>query len=373
MECKKLMPIVLFILFIGGLSIGNFIKKDVAFSEFENRPLAQFPKFTFERLIDGTFTTQFETYVTDQFIGKTFWTGVKAKSEQAVLKKENNGVYFGKEHRLFEKPKDIPAQLAKNIDTINQFQHNNEDFPITFVLAATSIDIYPEHLPLYAKKGMHTAILEVVTRELTKEIHLIDPLKRLQAEKKQPIYFKTDHHWTAFGAFYTYEQIAHAMNFTAHSLSDFHIEQVSDTFYGTFYAKGNDLSIPPDTIDIFKPKNEYIYKVEADQNIAFTGLYDEQYLDKRDQYAYFLGGNHAKTIVKSNVNNGKKLLLIKDSYAHAIAPFLANHFEEIHMLDLRYYNASITQYIETHGLTEGLILYNSPNFAADTSLLYLKY
>lgn len=370
---KKIINIAIFILFIGGLSFVNFMKKDEAFSEFENRPLTQFPKFTFERLVDGTFTAQLETYMTDQFFGKIFWTGLKAKAEQTVLKQENNGVYFGKSDMLFEKPEEIPAQLKKNIDSVNQFQKKNEGFPITFVLAPTSIDLYPENLPLYAKTGMHAQIIEVALDELNEGIQLVDPLELLKKKKDEPIYFRTDHHWTTFGAFYTYQAIAKKMGLNAYQFEDFNIEQVSNTFYGTFYAKGNDHSIPPDAIDIFKLKKEMHYRVEADSKPILDGLYDERFLDKRDQYAYFLGGNHAKTIITSSVNNGKKLLLIKDSYAHAIVPFLANHFEEIHMLDLRYYNASIQQYIEEHGLTEGLILYNSPNFAKDNSVLYLKY
>lgn len=370
---KKIINIILFILLIGGLSIANFMKKDGAFSEFENRPLAQFPKFTIEKLIDGSFTSQFETYMTDQFIGKTFWTGLKAKAEQTVLKKENNGVYFGKENMLLEKPEELSTQLKKNIDFINQFQEKNQGFQLTVSLVPTSIDLYPENLPPYAKTGKHMEIMKIVSHELNEQVQLVDPLEHLKQKKDEPIYFRTDHHWTTLGAFYTYQAIAEAMDFTAYQFEDFAIEQVSDSFYGTFYAKGNDHAIPPDHIDIFKPKKEVDYEVKADQKPILNSLYDDSFLSKRDQYAYFLGGNHAKTIIQSSVHNGKKLLLIKDSYAHAIVPFLANHFEEIHLLDLRYYNASIQQYIDEHELTEGLILYNSPNFANDNSILYLKY
>ena len=370
---KKFINIAIFILFIGGLSFVNLLKKDVAFSDFENRPLTQLPKLTIEKLIDGKFTEQFETYMTDQFFGKTFWTGLKAKAEQSVFKQENNGVYFGQANMLFEKPDELSAQLKKNIDSINQFQEKNKAFPITFVLAPTSIDLYPDNLPPYAKTGMHKEIMEITLDELNDDTRLVDPFELLKKKKDEPIYFRTDHHWTTLGAFYTYQAIAKKMDLNAYQFEDFNIERVSDKFYGTFYAKGNDHSIPPDIIDIFKPKKEMHYEVEADNQPLLEGLYDENFLDKRDQYAYFLGGNHAKTIIKSNVQNGKKLLLIKDSYAHAIAPFFANHFEEIHMLDLRYYHASVQQYIQENELTEGLILYNSPNFAKDNSVLYLKY
>lgn len=364
--------IVTFLLFIFGISLVNLFKKDVAFSEFENRPLEQFPKFTLERLISGSFTEKFESYITDQFAQKTFWTGLKAKAEQALFKQENNDVYFGKDHYLFEKPESISKQLQKNIDSVNQLQRNNKDFPVTFTVIPMSIDLYPEKVPPFGKQGMHEKIVSQIEETVNPAIQFINPLETLVAKKNEQIYFRTDHHWTTHAAFYTYQELAVIMGFTPYSLDDFEVVTVSDQFFGTFYAKGNDLTIPPDTIDIFQPKKEIQYQVEADQNYRLEGLYDKSFLDKRDQYAYFLGGNHAKTVIRSSLKNNKKLLLIKDSYAHAIAPFLANHFEEIHMLDLRYYNASIQQYIQENDLTEGLVLYNSPNFAKDRSIIYLK-
>lgn len=372
MKYKKFVNIMIFTLFIGGFSFFNLLKKDVSFSEFENRPLAQFPTFTIEKLVDGTFTKQFETYVTDQFIGKTFWTGLKAQAEQAVFKQENNGVYFGEDDMLFEKPENLTDQLKKNIDSINAFQNRNENFPTTFVLAPTSIDLYPEKLPPYAKTGMHQKIINEVVDQLHPNIRFVDPYEQLKTQKNENIYFRTDHHWTTRGAFYTYEAVIKEMGITPYRATDFLIEDVSNQFYGTFYAKANDFSITPDKINVFKPKQFMQYKVNADNHFTLDGLYDESVLNKRDQYAYFLGGNYAKTVITSSVKNGKKLLLVKDSYAHAIVPFLANHFEEIHMLDLRYYNASVKNYIIEHELTEGLILYNSPNFAKDSSILYLK-
>lgn len=372
MKQTKFIPMLIFILFIGGFSVLNILQKDRSFSEFENRPLTQFPKFTVKKLLEGTFTEQFETYVTDQFFGKTFWTALKAKAEQSILKQENNDVYFGKDDYLFEKPEELTAQLQKNIDYVNQFQSNNEHFPMTFVLAPTSIDIYPEKLPPFSKEGKHEEIVNLMKESLHTNIQLINPFHNLRSKKEEAIYFRTDHHWTMRGAFYAYEAVANKMGFRPYSLDDFQITSVSHQFYGTFYAKGNDLTVPADTIDVFQPDAEIQYKVEADDELILESLYDEDFLNKRDQYSYFLGGNHAKTIITSSVKNGQKLLLIKDSYAHAFVPFLANHFEEIHLLDLRYYHANIQQYIEEQKLTEGLILYNSSNFSKDRSIIYLK-
>ena len=373
MKSKTSIRIFIFLFFIFGIGLFNSLKEDVTFSEFENRPLAQFPEFTINHLIDGTFTKEFETYVSDQFIGKTFWTGLKAKAAQAVFKQENNDVYFGKDGYLFNKSEGLTKQLHKNIATVNDFQEKNPALPITFLLAPTSVDLYPEKLPAFAKTGLHEEIATAVKKQLKPTIHFVDPLGQLQKMKASSIYFRTDHHWTTLGAFYSYQAVAKEMGLIPYALNDFQIEAVSTNFYGTFYAKANDHFVPPDTIEKFILKNPIRYEVDSDDKLKMDDLYEETFLQKRDQYSFFLGGNHAKTIITSNVNNGQKLLLIKDSYAHTMVPFLTNHFEEIHMLDLRYYHASIQQYIQDKSITEALVLYNAPNFAADTSIIYLKY
>ena len=68
------------------------------------------------------------------------------------------------------------------------------------------------------------------------------------------------------------------------------------------------------------------------------------------------------------MERGRKLLIVKDSYAHSFVPFAANHFEETFMVDLRYYNQPLSQLIEEKGITDILVLYNTENFATDTSI-----
>lgn len=95
-------------------------------------------------------------------------------------------------------------------------------------------------------------------------------------------------------------------------------------------------------------------KVKLDEHQTMNFLYEWGFLDKRNQYSLFLGGNHRKVVIRSTVNNGSKLLLVKDSYAHAIVPFLANHFEEIHMIDMRYFRESVKNCIDENDIKEVL-------------------
>ena len=82
-----------------------------------------------------------------------------------------------------------------------------------------------------------------------------------------------------------------------------------------------------------------------------------------------MGGNNAYVDIESNVKNGKTLLVVKDSYAHTLVPFLANHYERIFMIDYRYYNGSTQSVIEEQGVTDVLFMYNTMNFVADKNFI----
>ena len=97
-------------------------------------------------------------------------------------------------------------------------------------------------------------------------------------------------------------------------------------------------------------------------------LYDPSYLEGRDKYAYFLGGNHPLTEITTSVRNGRHLLVIKDSYAHALVPFLTAHYETIDMVDLRYFKEDLAAWMGDRGITDVLVLYNASTFASDRQL-----
>ena len=102
-------------------------------------------------------------------------------------------------------------------------------------------------------------------------------------------------------------------------------------------------------------------------------IYNDKYLETKDKYSYFLNGNNAKVIVKTKVKNNKKLLVIKDSYAHIMAQFLCQNYEEIHIIDLRHFGNRLSNYLEENDFDNILIIYNFINLATDNNILRLKY
>ena len=204
---------------------------------------------------------------------------------------------------------------------------------------------------------------------------MLVPAKKALLEEKEPfpLYYKTDHHWTSHGAFTAYRAWAESAGFTPFSRSDFAIETVTEDFSGTILSR---LNIPakPDSIELYKPKNEPEWSVFYDGGAEpVHNLYAMDALNTRDKYRVFLDGNHGLTrIVNPQAEGTRKLLVIKDSYAHSFVPFAALHFPETIMIDLRYFNGKAGELIRDQNVTDVLILYQIPGFLKDRNIGRLR-
>ena len=121
-----------------------------------------------------------------------------------------------------------------------------------------------------------------------------------------------------------------------------------------------------------RPAVECELRYNQSQDIR-TEYLQTDYLETRDKYAVFLGGNYALVEISTNANTGRRLLMIKDSYAHCFTPFLLGQFDELDLVDIRYFSQSLSEYMEQGNYTDVLFLYNAAGFAEDASLVKLQY
>lgn len=364
---------IVFMLFLIIINILNIIIPDRYFSQVENRILAQVPKFSLNNMISGRFTNKFEEYITDQFPLRDFWVSVKSDVERFTLKTFNNGIYFGEDGYLLEDYKRTNEQLLSNINSINTFSKAMPNIKTYFLLAPNSVKIYEDKLPLFASPYNQSKTLEKVEAQLNANVNFINVYAEMVNKKNEYIYFKTDHHWTMRGAYYAYKELCNKLNLKAYSINDFNSIIIDKSFYGTFYSKASNRHILPDSIEIFTPKIKNKYKIEyIDTGKSSDSFYEYSHLNKKDKYSIFLDGNHALTTITTNIKNEKRLVIFKDSYAHSLIPFLANHYEEIHIIDLRYYKLNIYDYIKQNNINEALFLYNISSFSKDESIKYLE-
>jgi len=357
-----------------GLGCSMLLLPAKPFSELENRYLAAFPAITWEGIRSGEFGRTMERYAADQFPLRDRWVTMKAWVEVSLNKKENNEVYAGKDGYLLQKLPEPSISLNQQMAYVRSFAEA-VGIPVRFLLAPNSAEILSGKLPAYAPVSDQKAYIRQAYRLLWDAAGGVDVYETLRAHRDQSIYYRTDHHWTALGAYYAYQAYARQADLIPFAQDAFRIDKVSNTFYGTLSAKSKFRHVKPDEIDIWLPKEtSYSHKVtHLDDGTELDSLYDWEKLNERDQYPVFLGGNHALTAIETSEAPDRTLLLIKDSYAHAMVPFLAQHYNKICMVDLRYLNMSMKQYAAEINADEVLILYNAATFGSDDQLVKLGW
>ena len=343
-------------------TVTDLFKDDRIFSETENRLLAQKPEFSRESVFDGSFMEKYDSYVTDQFVGRDKWINVKTRADVAMQRHEVNGVYLGSDGYLIEQhlEADYPDELVEKKLTL--LKNLVERWDAKVMLVPTADNILMDKLPAYAEYYDQSALLESV-REQVGEEHYIDVYNTLWEHRGEEIYYRTDHHWTSLGAYYGYQTWRAA---TEQKRRIFHAEAktVSEDFLGTLHSKIN-LPVSPDTIEYYPVTELLKVQLTYDLQTKSDSFYEESYLETKNQYGYFLDDNHAFIEIDTGYHNGKTLFVIKDSYANCMIPLLAFHYEKVYVVDLRYMNGKLFPFMESYEPEDGmdvLVLYNCVHF-----------
>ncbi len=362
---------ILFLAFISLFFILNIATPDKEFSELENRYLQQTPKFSFASLASGKFTADFETYTTDQFPFRDTWTTMKARSELAVGKTQNKSVYLCVDENTVIEQFVAPEQsvLDNNMVALNKLKENT-DAEVYFALIPGKGQVWSSLLPEGAPYDSEKDVIDYSYNQT--DVNSIDMLSALGKHSGEYIYYRTDHHWTSLGAYYGYCAIASAMGLDVSPIDQYTGRRtVSDSFYGTTYSSSGFSWIKPDSIEIFVEEPENIdVKTYITEDATSGALYDFNFLEKKDKYSMFLGGN-APLHEISTGNKGPSLLIVRDSYADSLVPFLLEDFSQIYVLDLRYYRASLSDYIAENEIDNVLVCYSVSTFCTDINLFLL--
>ncbi len=373
LENEKLhagMTVALLALVLLVFTAADLLKADRLFSETENRVLAQKPKLSLEGILSGSYEKEYEAYATDQFVHRDTWVMLKTRMDILLERKAIKGVYLAEDGSLIEQhlPQDYDQAMAdKRVGLLREL---TERYPQTLVmLAPTADNIQSYKLPPYAVSYDQKQLLSQV-KEAVGEERVIDLFPILEEHREEPVYYRTDHHWTTLGAYYAYLEWARKVGYPPRSYDPKDLQTVSDTFLGTLHSRIN-LPMEADKIQIFPRTNNRKVKITYDFAKEDDSYYVPSYLEGKNQYGYFLDDNHAFIEIETAyAANGKELFIIKDSYANSLIPILAPHYEKIYVLDLRYYNGSLFSLMEqyvTHSRVSVLVVYNCIHFLEDFS------
>ncbi len=326
------------------------------FSEEENRSLSTSVQITPQSIVDGKFFSGVSDFCRDQFPGRDLFLRAKVTLERMMFRTESNGVIFGYNGYLVARHDYGEREtLKKNLAAISDFSRamNNEGKQVSVAVAPRAIDVLGAHLPatfpsLYSK-NIYSYLAGY---------DLTDGRKAFRgARPDEYIWYRTDHHWTTHGAYLFYLSICDQLGIEAYDKSFFDIQQVSDRFLGTTYSKVLTGASDADKIELYRYAHDNSFSLYfPTSNKSMCGFYDFSALEKKDKYQIFLSGNTDIIQIRENGMSDKpRLLLIKDSFANSLVPFLALHFD-IDLIDLRYFEGSVTEYAEANGFDTVAIL-----------------
>lgn len=366
-------------------------------SENENRSLASFPTLIDQKKLDKaenlsdvvgavkwkyitdrknpSFMDDIETYFSDHLAGRETWVIASNTMERLSGKREiNDVVTVG--NQMIQVFKEYDADMVDtSLAAMDALAGRHPDVPMYFMLAPTAQEFLKSELPSYGGYLSQKSFIDECAGKL-KNVPVIDCLSYLSGHDKEYIYYRTDHHWTSLGAYYAYNAAAKSLGYSAYGISAFNIETVSPDFRGTLYSKTLDSSITPDSIDYYLlARGEPSVKMtvfDGEKETVYDSLYVREYLDTKDKYSSFTGTNAPIVTIETGNENGRSLLMIKDSYAHSLVPFLSKHYAKITMLDLRYINVGLDYFLNIDDYSQVLFMYNVISFAGDDKIVKLN-
>ena len=333
------------------------------YSAFENRYLTTRPPLSFFSVVSNKYSLTYEEYVNDQFFKRDSWITLKAWVEMMLQKSESNGVYIGYDGFLFEKVIHQDEQLAINKQAIEEFLEKVNNQNVSIALSMSSYMTLKQNMPKHAPYFDQNQWLNDNTKNWPM-IDLYDPTLDYSS-----LVYRNDHHWTLEGAHVAYQKIVEQWGEKSIPFEDFNATSINH-FLGSTFNKARIINPTPDVFSYIDPAiDAYVF-----DNKQTDSLINQSMLHQKDKYAAFMHGNigFSKVIV-SQVEKPSKILVIKDSYANSVIPFLINHHDEIDVVDLRNYNGSVLELIKENNYDQVLVLMSFSQFSTDKSISKLNH
>lgn len=261
-------------------------------------------------------------------------------------------------------------QGARYAEIINKYKASLGNVNVYNMVVPTSVEFYlPKKYSKYSSSEKES--IDYIYSCLSPDVTPIDAYSKLAEHTDEYIYLRTDHHWSPLGAYYAYTAFCEALGMEYHPITDY-TEKVKEGFVGSLYGYTNDITLAnaPEQFHYFLPPDvtysvqTYYYDTLAPKS---GGALFHEYVEGANCYGMFLGADAIHTKITTSTKNGRKIVVFKESYGNAFVPFLVNNFEEIYVIDIRYFGTNAVDYIKKIGATDVLFIDNC--FAANTSSL----
>ena len=398
------------------------------FSELEKRELTKFPEFSVDSLKSGAFTNGISSWFNDSepYREQLIEWSMMIKSSLAMFKSEDDFTFHAADEQddmqqefmdedgvadnrnideytnkltakektrianagiiVFGEKGNVRALMSyKGVEKYTEpyaeaVNHYYETFgpevQIYSIAIPTAVEFYCPDKAKTATKSERPSIIHYYNH-LDPNVHAVDAYTTLAKHADEGIYLRTDHHWAPLGAYYAAKQFAKSAKVPFIDIADYE-KHVVHGFVGSMFAYSKDITVKqsPEDFVYYTPKNvQYTttiinYTINSDHEVVKEAppVQDEFFHHHPDgssgAYNTFMGGDSKLVHVHTNMNNGRRLVILKDSYGNAIPGYLFGSFEDIHVIDFRYFNKNLVQYVKDNNITD--ILFANSIFAVCT-------
>lgn len=342
----------------------------------ENREPQAMPKMNFSDLWNGKFSSDFEQYVNDHvaFRGKLMGVSDKIRSRMGYIPDDigriidvssdigtgeaNEGrlvVYDGYIMEMFKKNDETNTKYAESLNEIRRSLP--KDVRMYSMLIPTALEFSSQ---MYSSmQDSQKEAIDSVNDKLS-GVFPVDAYSALQSSDDEYLYFKTDHHWTMDGAYCAYEKFMEMSGGSPVLKSDFSRRE-NGNFHGSLYLKAKSQLIEQEQDLVFyydvTEKNDFDIKMRAEDNVTEYGVGSPMFQTDKNNYLLFFGGDNPLMEITNKSNpEGKTIVVIKDSYANALLPWIASSYHKVIVIDPRSFGGSVTEEANNYSADEVLVV-----------------
>ena len=410
----KLYKVILPCAFVGMLVLGLLVSLIIPlrpkFSEKEKRELAKFPSFSFSALASGSFFRGIDAWFSDTFPFREAMISANEKVENlrgfgdriyglnndvniTVPSADNKPENTTEENTIEEeKEPTVPEQLGAVVQKLSNvavigdagyeycsFNQSVADMYASIVnktanklsgkakvysmLVPTSIDIT---MPDKVREEMNTCNqkegMDYIYGKMSSQVTPVNVYKALRMHRDEYIYYRTDHHWTALGAYYAYEQFAKVKEVKPISLDRFEKKSFGE-FLGSFYTNTNNSAMKknPDDLEAYIPpyKTKLQFTQTNGQVIDWFLINDVSSYPISEKYSAFTAADNPYTYIENQSREkGKTCIVVKESFGNAIIPYMVYNYKKVYVIDYRYYQKGIIQLAREVGADDVVFINN---------------
>ena len=369
-----------------------------AISRDEKRRLTPPPALTLAALFDGSYEGKTELFYNDNFPGRDDWIAAAnylkqwrgfASRDIQVFSQPNAGAAGPRDDLAPPDPQFTPVDadyqkiralvvvngravqifgatrntLAPFVAMIGKYREVlGPDRKIYVLAIPVGSDLY---LPRQVNNGAlkEKENIDLLYSELPEGVIPVRAYEAIAPHREEYIQFRTDHHWTGRGAYYAYRAFARAAGFTPLELSQMSYGRTSGPFLGTlyYYTRSPELAANPDYVEYWKVPGADDMTVTIFRSGFEKGVRGRVYAESAkggNSYGVFIGGDFALTRIETGRTTGRKILVVKDSFGNALVPYLTAHYDEVFVIDYRYFKGNIPQLMDYYGIGELLYAHN---------------